>query len=99
MLAEFTNIFRWYNNICYVYDDVNGGQLIDFLGDENDLDNISYAPQVEFFITEENITMPTGEPAKVFTHTCLAKFISWDEAFPAVLVDTVYQYDPAHPPF
>lgn len=98
-LAEFTNIFAWYNNICYVYDDVNGGQLIDFLGDENDIDDISYAPQVEFTITEEAITMPTGEPAKVFTNACKAKFLGWDEPFPAVLVDTVYQYDPAHPPF
>lgn len=88
---------RWYNHILYVEDGLNGGQLIDFLGDENDIDDINYRPTVDFSITEEETTMPTGEPAKVFTHKCITTMLG--KKFHYEIVDSVYQYDPEHPPF
>ena len=66
-ILQFDIYSRWYNHILYVEDGLNGGQLISFLGDESDIDEIDYRPTVDFSITEEDTTMPTGEPAKVFT--------------------------------
>ncbi|MBQ6208769.1 MAG: hypothetical protein IJK42_03205 [Prevotella sp.] len=87
----------WYNHILYVEDSINGGQLIDFLGDENDIDDVDYRPHFDFSFNEEETTMPTGEPAKVFTHTCITTFLG--KQFHYEIVDSVYQYDPNHPPF
>lgn len=96
-LAHFNIVSRWYNHILYVEDGLNGGQLIDFLGDENDIDDVDYRAQFDFSITEEETTMPTGEPAKVFTHKCITTMLG--RQFHYEIVDSVYQYDPAHPPF
>ena len=35
-------------------------QLIDFLGDENDIDDVDYRAQFDFSLNEEETTMPTG---------------------------------------
>ena len=97
--GEFLTLFdicsRWYNKILYAEDSINGGQLITFLGDESDIDDIDYRPKFDFNIHEESATMPTGEPAKVFTHTCTTTFLG--RQFHYELVDTVYQY--TTPPF
>lgn len=85
----------WYNHILYVKDDLNGGQLISFLGDASDIDDVDFRPQFDFKISEEATTMPTGEPAKVFTHTCVTTMLG--KQFHYELVDTVYQYK--DPPF
>ena len=98
---DFLTIFnvcsRWYNHIIYVEDGLNGGQLVTFLGDENDIDDVDYRAQFDFSFTEEETTMPTGEPAKVFSHKCITTFLG--RQFQYEVVDSVYQYDPAHPPF
>jgi len=96
-LAVFDIASRWYNHILYVEDGLNGGQLIDFLGDENDIDDVDYRAQFDFSLNEEETTMPTGEPAKVFTHKCITTMLG--RQFHYEIVDSVYQYDPAHPPF
>ena len=97
--GEFLTLFNicssWYNKILYVEDSINGGKLITFLGDESDIDDIDYRPKFDFNIHEESTTMPTGEPAKVFTHTCTTTFLG--RQFHYELVDTVYQY--TTPPF
>lgn len=97
--GEFLTVFdicsRWYNKILYVEDSINGGKLITFLGDESDIDDIDYRPKFDFDISEKSTTMPTGEPAKVFTHTCTTTFLG--RQFHYELVDTVYQY--STPPF
>lgn len=95
IIAAFDIASRWYNHILYVKDSLNGGQLIDFLGDENDIDDTDYRAQFDFNITEENTTMPTGEPAKVFTHKCITTMLG--RQFHYEIVDTVYQY--TTPPF
>ena len=98
---DFLTIFnvcsRWYNHIIYVEDGLNGGQLVTFLGDENDIDDVDYRAQFDFSFTEEETTMPTGEPAKVFSHKCITTMLG--RQFYYEVVDSVYQYDPAHPPF
>ena len=96
-LASFNIASRWYNHILYVEDGLNGGQLISFLGDENDIDDVDYRAQFDFSLNEEETTMPTGEPAKVFTHKCITTMLG--RQFHYEIVDSVYQYDPAHPPF
>jgi hypothetical protein len=96
-ILRFHIYSRWYNHILYVEDGLNGGQLIDFLGDENDIDDVDYRAQPDFSITEEETTMPTGEPAKVFTHKCITTMLG--RQFHYEIVDSVYQYDPEHPPF
>ena len=78
----------WYNHILYVEDGINGGQLIDFL---------EYQPKFDFTINVVDTTMPTGEPAKVLTHKCITTMLG--KQFHYEIVDTVYQYDPEHPPF
>ena len=78
-------------------DGLNGGQLISFLGDENDIDDVDYRAQFDFSLNEEETTMPTGEPAKVFTHKCITTMLG--KQFHYEIVDSVYQYDPEHPPF
>ncbi len=92
--GEFLTFFdissAWYNHILYVKDDLNGGQLISFLGDASDIDDVDFRPQFDFKISEEATTMPTGEPAKVFTHTCVTTMLG--KQFHYELVDTVYQY-------
>ena len=95
LLTLFNICSRWYNKILYVEDSINGGKLITFLGDESDIDDIDYRPKFDFNIHEESATMPTGEPAKVFTHTCTTTFLG--RQFHYELVDTVYQY--TTPPF
>ena len=95
ILTRFDIGSRWYNKILYVEDSINGGKLITFLGDESDIDDIDYRPKFDFNIHEESTTMPTGEPAKVFTHTCTTTFLG--RQFHYELVDTVYQY--TTPPF
>ncbi len=35
-------------------------QLIDFLGDENDIDDVDYRAQFDFSLNEEETTMLTG---------------------------------------
>ena len=95
ILTRFDIGSRWYNKILYVEDSINGGKLITFLGDESDIDDIDYRPKFDFNIHEESATMPTGEPAKVFTHTCTTTFLG--RQFHYELVDTVYQY--TTPPF
>lgn len=85
-LASFNISSRWYNHILYVEDGINGGQLIDFL---------EYQPKFDFSITEEDITMPTGEPAKVFDHKCITTMLG--KQFHYEIVDSVYQYKT--PPF
>lgn len=94
-LSHFNICSRWYNKILYVEDSIHGGQLITFLGDESDIDDIDYRAKFDFNIHEESTTMPTGEPAKVFTHTCTTTFLG--RQFHYELVDTVYQY--TTPPF
>ena len=94
-LTFFNICSRWYNKILYVEDSINGGKLITFLGDESDIDDIDYRPNFDFNLHEESATMPTGEPAKVFTHTCTTTFLG--RQFHYELVDTVYQY--TTPPF
>ena len=94
-LTFFNICSRWYNKILYVEDSINGGKLITFLGDESDIDDIDYRPKFDFNIHEESATMSTGEPAKVFTHTCTTTFLG--RQFHYELVDTVYQY--TTPPF
>ena len=94
-LTFFDIASAWYNHILYVKDDLNGGQLISFLGDASDIDDVDFRPQFDFKINEEAITMPTGEPAKVFTHTCVTTMLG--KQFHYELVDTVYQYK--DPPF
>lgn len=74
-LAHFNISSAWYNHILYVEDGLNGGQLIDFLGDENDIDDVDYRAQFDFSLNEEETTMPTGEPAKVFTHKCITTML------------------------
>lgn len=96
-LTIFDISSRWYNHILYVEDGLNGGQLVTFLGDENDIDDVDYRAQFDFSFTEEETTMPTGEPAKVFSHKCITTFLG--RQFHYEVVDSVYQYDPAHPPF
>ena len=76
-------------------DDLNGGQLISFLGDESDIDDVDFRPQFDFKVTEEATTMPTGEPAKVFKHTCVTTMLG--RQFHYELVDSVYQY--SEPPY
>lgn len=95
VLTLFNIGSRWYNKILYVEDSINGGQLITFLGDESDIDDIDYRPKFDFNISEKSTTMPTGEPAKVFTHTCTTTFLG--RQFHYELIDTVYQY--STPPF
>lgn len=90
VLTLFNIGSRWYNKILYVEDSINGGKLITFLGDESDIDDIDYRPKFDFNISEKSTTMPTGEPAKVFTHTCTTTFLG--RQFHYELIDTVYQY-------
>ncbi len=97
VLTFFDVSSRWYNHILYVEDGLNGGQLVTFLGDENDINDVDYRAQFDFSFTEEETTMPTGEPAKVFSHKCITTFLG--RQFHYEVVDSVYQYDPAHPPF
>ncbi len=87
----------WYNHIIYVEDGLNGRQLVTFLGDENDIDDVDYRAQFDFSFTEEETTMPTGEPAKVFTHKCITTFLG--KQFHYEIVDSVYQYNQNHLPF
>ena len=94
-LSYFNICSRWYNKILYVEDSINGGKLITFLGDESDIDDIDYRPKFDFKLSEKSTTMPTGEPAKVFTHTCTTTFLG--RQFHYELIDTVYQY--STPPF
>lgn len=94
-LTLFNISSRWYNHIFYVEDDLNGGQLISFLGDESDIDDVDFRPQFDFKLTEETTTMPTGEPAKVFKHTCVTTMLG--RQFHYELVDSVYQY--SEPPY
>ncbi len=86
LLAMFNITSRWYNHILYVEDGINGGQLIDFL---------EYQPKFDFTINVVDTTMPTGEPAKVFTHKCITTMLG--KQFHYEIVDTVYQYKT--PPF
>ena len=95
VLTLFDISSRWYNHIFYVEDDLNGGQLISFLGDESDIDDVDFRPQFDFKLTEETTTMPTGEPAKVFKHTCVTTMLG--RQFHYELVDSVYQY--SEPPY
>ncbi len=91
LLANFNITSVWYNHILYVEDGINGGQLIDFL---------EYQPKFDFTINVVDTTMPTGEPAKVFTHKCITTmFGSKPYQFHYEIVDSVYQSDPEHPPF
>ena len=96
-LTEFNTESRWYNRLFYTEDDLNGKVLINFLGDENDIDNESYEAQFNVTVDEESFTMPTGEPAKVFSKKLVTTMLG--RQFNYEVVDTVYQYDPAHPPF
>lgn len=78
----------WINDICYVYDDINGGQLLDFL---------QFKPEFKWSFDKEETTMPTGEPAIVFTMRCIETIMGRTFLFENHC--TVYQYDPAKPPF
>ena len=94
-LTIFNVFCMCYHSILYVEDSINGGQLITFLGDESDIDDVDYSGKINVDLTEENITMPTGEPAKVFTHTGITQMLG--KEFRYQFVDTVYQY--TTPPF
>ena len=94
-LTKINITSAWYNHLIYVEDGLNGGQLVTFLGDENDIDDVDFRPQFDFSFTEEETTMPTGEPAKVFSHQCITTFLG--RQFHYEVVDTVYQY--TTPPF
>lgn len=86
LLANFNITSVWYNHILYVEDGINGGQLIDFL---------EYQPKFDFTINVVDTTMPTGEPAKVFTHKCITTMLGKQSRYE--IVDSVYQYKT--PPF
>ena len=86
LLAMFNITSVWYNHILYVEDGINGGQLIDFL---------EYQPKFDFTINVVDTTMPTGEPAKVFTHKCITTMLGKQSRYE--IVDSVYQYKT--PPF
>ena len=96
-LTQFSTESRWYNHLFYTEDDLNGKVLINFLGDENDIDNESYEAQFNVTVDEESFTMPTGEPAKVFSKKLVTTMLG--RQFNYEVVDTAYQYGPAHPPF
>ena len=88
VFANFYIEAGWINDICYVYDDINGGQLLDFL---------QFKPEFKWSFEQENTTMPTGEPAIIFTMSCIENIMGREFHFENIC--TVYQYDPAHPPF
>ena len=78
----------WVNWICYVYDDINGGQLFGFL---------DLQPEYDLFYTTENTTMPNGKPAIVVT---LKTVMTWmGRRFSFQNSCTVYEYDLENPPF
>ena len=75
-------VFRQYNLNIRFYDRFRylDGQIIDFL---------DYKMTYDFDFREEDITMPNGAPAKVFTHEIKAKYLGRD--FYVAEIDTVYQ--------
>lgn len=75
-------VFRKYNLNIRFYDRFRylDGQIFDFL---------DYKMTYDFDFREEDITMPDGAPAKVFTHECKANYLGRD--FYVAEIDTVYQ--------
>ena len=75
-------VFRQYNLNIRFYDRFRylDGQIIDFL---------DYKMTYDFDFRSEDITMPDGAPAKVFTHECKAQYLGRD--FYVAEIDTVYQ--------
>lgn len=75
-------VFRQYNLNIRFYDRFRylDGQIIDFL---------DYKMTYDFDFRSEDITMPNGAPAKVFTHECKANYLGRD--FYVAEIDTVYQ--------
>ena len=98
-LIFFDINFVWYNDIYYANDIINGGRIISFLGDENDVDDVSYEPDINFDITTGTTVLPDGQQAKSFVHTCTGRMLGWDQPFVFMIKLYFYQYDPAHPPF
>ncbi|MBR1373573.1 hypothetical protein IJ556_03870 [bacterium] len=76
MLRAYTTGIRFYDRFLYI-----DGRLIDFLDEKMTYDH-------QFKV--DDITMPTGEPAKVFTNEFRSKYLGMD--FYSACVDTVYQY-------
>ena len=68
-------LIRFYDRFLYL-----DGQIIDFL---------DYKMTYDFDFRSEDITMPDGAPAKVFTHECKAQYLGRD--FYVAEIDTVYQ--------
>lgn len=78
----------WNNWVCYVIDDINGGQLFGFL---------DLQPEYDRSFTTENTTMPDGKPAIVVT---LKTVMTWmGRTFSFQNSCTVYEYDLENPPF
>lgn len=76
MLRAYTTGIRFYDRFLYI-----DGRLIDFLDEKMTYDH-------QFKV--DDITMPTGEPAKVFTNEFRSKYLGRD--FYCATIDTVYQY-------
>ena len=75
-IVTYDQSVNYYDRFLYL-----DNQLIDFL---------DYDIEHEYQFRNEDITMPTGEPAKVFTLECNATYLGMD--FYSACVDTVYQY-------
>ncbi len=96
----FFNInFIWYNDIYYAKDVINGERIISFLGDENDVDDVSYEPDINFDITTGTTVLPDGKEAKSFVHTCTGWMLGWDQPFVFKIKLYFITYDPESPPF
>ena len=75
LIRQYDIAVRFYDRFLYL-----DGQIFDFL---------DYKMTYDFDFREEDITMPNGAPAKVFTHEIKAKYLGRD--FYVAEIDTVYQ--------
>ena len=98
-LMFFDINFIWYNDIYYANDVINGGRLISFLGDENDVDDVSYEPNINFDITTGTTVLPDGQQAKSFVHTCTGWMLGWNQPFVFKIKLYFITYDEQNPPF
>lgn len=98
-LMFFDINFIWYNDIYYAKDIINGGRIISFLGDENDVDDVSYEPDINFDITTGTTVLPDGKQAKSFVHTCTGRMLGWDQPFVFKIKLYFITYDAENPPF